>query len=131
MKIFSCANVEIKCARDGQIDYRLFLEWRNVHVNVSPKQVAERLAPAFGLAKQIVQMFLLCRGIPSAGHFQLDLAAQHDGVNRLRWIGVRQAQFEYDLRDRGQVGRLRAFDRESQVRHESCQSALLLSSVSR
>ena len=84
---------------------------------MGPQKIAQGLAPAAGLAKQIEQPLLILRRVFAAGDFQLDLAAQRDRVNRLFRIGVGQAEFEGQQRRRRISDNLGSLDLKAQIRH--------------
>ena len=82
-----------------------------------PQKISQGLAPAAGLAKQIEQALLIFGRVFAAGDFELNLAAQRDGVNRLFRIGVGQAKFESQQR-RCRIGdNFGSLDLKAQIRH--------------
>src|SRR5579859_4014326 len=53
VKILGRTDVEVKGAGDRKVHRRLPLKRRNVYIDMSPEQVAQRLTPTVGLAEEV------------------------------------------------------------------------------
>jgi len=67
---------------------------------VSPQRRAKGLSPSLRLAEKVKETLLFSFVITPARCLDLNLAAQSDGVNRLVWFSVGDAQFERQERSR-------------------------------
>ena len=84
---------------------------------VGPQQIAQRLPPTLRLAEKISQLLLLAGRVSPARDFDLDLAAQNDGMDLLSRIRVRYAQFESERRSRCEWNNLGTLNSDSELRH--------------
>ena len=81
------------------------------------KETAQGLAPALRLAEKIAEFFLFVTVVLPARDFDLDLAAQDDGMQSLFGIGILQFQLESDGRRRREFHSLGVGDGDREVRH--------------
>ncbi len=113
VEVLGRRDAEIEGAGHLQVDGRDAGELRDHGAGVGPQQIAQSLAPALRLAEKIAQPLLVRGGVSAARHFDLNLAAQHDGVDRLSRIGIRHAQLERQRGRRREGNNLGFLDRDS------------------
>src|ERR1700739_513667 len=117
-KIFGCGNVEVERAGNLHVnDGGVSGECRDYPVDVCPEEAAEGLAPAVRLAEEIEHLLLLTGRIAAARDFDLDLAAQGYGVNRLIGYGILDLQLERDHGNSGEGNDAGGVNLEGEIRH--------------
>ena len=77
------------------------VEGRHRNTCIHPEKRADGSTPSLGLAKEIEQLLAFLRQIASPRRLDLYLASKSDGVNRLRFRQIGDAQLQRDQRHGG------------------------------
>src|ERR1700722_18203448 len=88
---------------------------------MGPQEAPQRLVPPLRLTEKVAKFFLIRSAVFSACDLNLDLAAQHDGIKRLRGIRVLQVHFERDGRGSCELHGFHTGDSYGEVRHSRSQ----------
>ena len=73
------------------------MKWRHVYADMCPEKAAQSLTPSIRFAEKIKEALLILRAVAPSCNFDLNLAAQSDGVNCLSGVRIAQPKLESKL----------------------------------
>ena len=123
MKIFRGGDIEIECAWNRNIRDSGSGKRRDNDAGMRPEEGLQSLAPSIGRSKKIKEALLILRAVAPSCNFELNLAAQRDGVNCFSGVRIAQPKLESKLGCSRKRRHFYLFDLETSG--QACDSCIL------